>query len=79
MVMRRRGLGLMIGAKIVKPDKSTDPATRNRIVREGYKQGIMLLGCGESVIRFSPPLVMTEEEADMGLEKFEEALKRGVR
>lgn len=73
-----RGMGLMIGAEIVKPDKSIDPATRNRIVREGYKQGIMLLGCGESVIRFSPPLVMTEEEADEGLERFEEAVKRVV-
>jgi len=73
-----RGMGLMIGAEIVKPDKSVDPVTRDKIVREGYKQGIMLLGCGESVIRFSPPLVMTEEEADKGLERFEEAVKRVV-
>ena len=74
-----RGLGLMIGAEIVKPDKSIDPGLRDRIVREGYKEGIMLLGCGDSVIRFSPPLVMTDEEAELGMEKFEEALKKVVR
>jgi 4-aminobutyrate aminotransferase-like enzyme len=39
---------------------------------------ILLLPCGDSAIRFCPPLVMTDEEADMGLERFEEALKKAV-
>ncbi|HIH74315.1 MAG TPA: aspartate aminotransferase family protein [Methanosarcina sp.] len=74
-----RGLGLMIGAEIVKPDKSIDPARRDRIIKEAFKDGILLLPCGDSVIRFSPPLVMTDEEADLGFDKFEKALKRAVR
>lgn len=74
-----RGLGLMIGAEIVKSDKSIDPAWRDRIIREAFKEGILLLPCGDSVIRFSPPLVMTDEEADLGLDKFEKALKRTTR
>ncbi|MHC1754465.1 MAG: aminotransferase class III-fold pyridoxal phosphate-dependent enzyme [Methanosarcina sp.] len=74
-----RGLGLMIGAEIVKSDKSIDPVRRDRIIREAFKDGVLLLPCGDSVIRFSPPLVMTDEEADLGLDKFEKALRRAAR
>lgn len=70
-----RGIGLMIGVEIVKPDKSTDPIRRDKILREAFKERILLLPCGDSVIRFSPPLVIKDEEADLGLEKFEKALK----
>ncbi|MCL7412376.1 MAG: aminotransferase class III-fold pyridoxal phosphate-dependent enzyme [ANME-2 cluster archaeon] len=73
-----RGLGLMIGVEMVKPDGSIDPDIRDRIILEGYKEGIILLSCGDSVIRFSPPLVMTREEADEGLDRFEAALKRAL-
>lgn len=74
-----RGLGLMTGVEIVKPDKSIDPVRRDKIIREAFKDGVLLLPCGDSVIRFSPPLVMTDEEADLGLDKFEKALKKAVR
>jgi 4-aminobutyrate aminotransferase len=70
-----RGLGLMIGVEIVKPDGSIDPDTRDRIVVEGFKEGIVLLPCGDSVIRFCPPLVITKEEADTGLDRFEAVMK----
>jgi 4-aminobutyrate aminotransferase len=70
-----RGLGLVIGVKIVKPDGSIDPDTMDRNVVEGFKEGIVLLPCGDSIIRFSPPLVITKVEADTGLDRFEAALK----
>ena len=70
-----RGMGLMIGVEFVKPDKAPNPDIRDSILVEGFKQGIVLLPSGDSVIRFSPPLVLTEEEADKGLDSFEEALK----
>jgi 4-aminobutyrate aminotransferase len=73
----------MIGIEIVKSDKfkfdkSVDPIRRDKILREAFKEKIILLPCGDSVIRFCPPLVMTDEEADMGLERFEEALKKAI-
>jgi len=71
-----RGLGLMIGIEIVKPDKSIDFLKRDKILREAFKEGILLLPCGDSVIRFSPPLVITDEEVDLGFEKFETALEK---
>lgn len=74
-----RGLGLMTGVEIVKSDKSIDPARRDMIIREAFKDGVLLLPCGDSVIRFSPPLVMTDEEANLGLDKFEKALRRAAR
>ncbi len=74
-----RGLGLMIGIELVKPDGSVDPDIRDMIILEGYKEGIILLSCGDSVIRFSPPLVITKEEADAGLDRFEVALKKVIR
>ncbi len=73
-----RGLGLMIGVGIVKPDGSIDPDTRDRIVVEGFKAGIVLLPCNDSTIRFSPPLVITRGEADTGQDRFEEAIKKAV-
>jgi 4-aminobutyrate aminotransferase len=71
-----RGLGLMIGVEIVKPDGSVDPDTRDRIVVAGFKEGIVLLPCGDSVIRFCPPLVITKEEVDIGLDRLEAACKK---
>ena len=73
-----RGLGLMIGVEFVKPDGSINPDVRDRIILEGFREGIVLLSCGDSVIRLSPPLVMTGKEADIGLDRFEAALKRAV-
>jgi len=73
-----RGLGLMIGLEIVKPDKSIDPSTRDKIISEAFKEKILLLPCGDSVIRFSPPLVITAEEIDLGLERFERAMKKAT-
>ncbi len=49
-----RGEGLMIGMEL---DIDTNP-----IVAEGYKQGVMLVNAGPNVLRFVPPLVITEEE-----------------
>jgi 4-aminobutyrate aminotransferase len=71
-----RGLGLMIGIEIVKDDRSIDPIKRDKILREAFKERIVLLPCGDSVIRFSPPLIITDEEVDLGFERLEKALKR---
>jgi 4-aminobutyrate aminotransferase len=50
-----RGMGLMIGVEIVKPDKSADPILRDKILREAFKERILLFHCVDSVIRFAHP------------------------
>lgn len=71
-----RGRGLMIGVELVKDRKTKEPAReeRNRLMREAFERGLVLLGAGTSSMRLAPPLVLTEEQADVGLRIFEEAL-----
>ena len=72
-----RGAGLMIGIELVKDRLTKQPAIeeRNKIVHKAFRRGLLLLGCGESGIRFTPALVVTQEEVDVALEIFERALK----
>jgi len=68
-----RGKGLMIGVEFVTDRKSKQPAKklRDRIVHKAFSHGLLLLGCGESVVRFAPPLNIPRELVDEGLEVFE--------
>ena len=72
-----RGRGLMIGIEIVKDQKSRTPAgpMRDRIVELAFERGLLFLGCGETSIRLSPPLILTQEEADIGLDVLEECIQ----
>jgi 4-aminobutyrate aminotransferase len=72
-----RGLGLMIGVEMVK-DRETRAMAKeeaNQVVLECFKQGLLLLPCGPNGIRFSPPLVITEAQADTAFEIFAQAVK----
>ncbi len=71
-----RGIGLMIGIDFVK-DKATrekNGALRDRVAKLAFERGLITLGCGESVIRVSPPLNISKSEVDEGLKVFEEAI-----
>lgn len=61
-----RGVGLMLGIEIVKSKTSKEkaPDLRNQIVDDCYYNGLVILGCGENSIRFSPPLIICEEQVD---------------
>lgn len=71
-----RGVGLMIGIEIVSDPVSKAPAVaeRNDIVVRCFQKGLVLLGCGESVVRFSPPLVVTKAECATALLILDEVL-----
>ncbi len=71
-----RGLGLMIGVEFVKDRKSKVPAVelRDKIVDYAFERGLLLLGCGSSVIRIAPPLCITKSEIDEGLNVLEESI-----
>ena len=71
-----RGRGLMIGIEIVK-DKATREAAvelRNRIETLAFERGLIILGCGETSLRLSPPLIVSKEQATVALDILEEAL-----
>jgi 4-aminobutyrate aminotransferase len=71
-----RGRGLMIGIEIVKDKATREPAAelRNRIETLAFERGLIVLGCGETSLRLSPPLIVSKEEATVALDILEEAL-----
>ncbi|HEX8521419.1 MAG TPA: acetyl ornithine aminotransferase family protein [Tepidisphaeraceae bacterium] len=74
-IVRARGMGLMCGVDVIDPATSKpDPKRRDKIVVDAFHRGLIMLGCGESTLRFCPPLCMTEAQLDGGLAIFEEAV-----
>jgi diaminobutyrate-2-oxoglutarate transaminase len=74
-----RGSGLMIGVEFVK-DKQTRkpyPEMAGKVRLEAYKRGVIVEKGGHygNVIRFLPPLVLTKELADNGIDVFLETCK----
>jgi len=71
-----RGLGLMIGVELVK-DRATKeraPEETVAVMEACFRRGLLVLPCGPNTIRFSPPLIITAEEADVACGIFAEAL-----
>lgn len=71
-----RGLGLMVGVELADEAGRPDGATATQVLREATDRGLLLLTCGAhgQVVRFIPPLVVTEDQIDEGAEIFAEAL-----
>jgi 4-aminobutyrate aminotransferase len=76
MVGDVRGRGLMIGIEIVKDKKTRATAhdERDRIVELAFERGVLFLGSGENTIRIAPPLIVTQEQADIAMDVLEECL-----
>jgi len=72
-----RGKGLMVAVELVKDRQTKEPARdrRNEIIKKAFERGLLLLGCGENSIRFSPALIVTRENLDTCLSIFDEALR----
>jgi len=75
-----RGIGLMVGVELVKDRETKEPAKeeRNQILSECYKNGLIIIGAGvhKNVVRFLPPLNIDEELLNVGLDIFENAIKK---
>jgi 4-aminobutyrate aminotransferase len=71
-----RGLGLMVGVELTtnsKPDKNTAKALQAACL----ERNLLILTCGtyENVIRWIPPLIVTEEQINSAVDIFREALE----
>ncbi|HMF95402.1 MAG TPA: aminotransferase class III-fold pyridoxal phosphate-dependent enzyme, partial [Vicinamibacterales bacterium] len=71
-----RGRGLMIGVELVRDRLTKERAAEERdaVVSSCFARGLLLLGAGKNAVRFSPPLVVTREQADTAIEIFDQAL-----
>jgi 4-aminobutyrate aminotransferase len=72
-----RGRGLMVGVELVRDRQTKERATteRDAVVNAAFRRGLLVLGAGKNSIRFSPPLVLTAEQADTAVGLFDQALR----
>jgi 4-aminobutyrate aminotransferase len=75
-----RGLGLMQAVELVidRASQQPDKPLRDRLLHGCFKKGLLLLSCGESVLRFCPPLIITSEDVAVALEIFESELNTAI-
>ncbi|MCL0021073.1 aspartate aminotransferase family protein [Providencia rettgeri] len=67
-----RGMGLLIGAEL-------DGKLLNRskdILQASAVEGLMMLNAGTNVLRFTPSLIISEEEINSGMAKLETAISK---
>ncbi len=74
-----RGQGLVIGIETIidKESKTPAPKVAQSIILEAFHRGLAMIapiGLLGNVIRIAPPLVLTQEQADLGLDILEAAM-----
>lgn len=71
-----RAKGLFIGVELVKDRKTKERATQEarRVIEEGLKRGVIFHPGGDNIIKFKPPMVITEELSSRVLKVFDEVL-----
>lgn len=69
-----RGWGLLRGI----PIKEDAGCTAAELVGDAMAEGLLLVAAGPSVVRFVPPLVVTEGEVAEALSRFEKAIAKRV-
>ncbi len=72
-----RGKGLMIGVELVRDRRTKEYAKKElaKVLNDCYKKGVAVIGAGFSTIRFSPPLVISEELAMKAMDVVEDSIK----
>lgn len=72
-----RGRGLMIGIELVRNQRTKEQveAERDCVVQDAFRHGLLLLPCGRSAIRISPPLNISRGEVEQGLAVLERVLR----
>jgi 4-aminobutyrate aminotransferase len=68
VVLDIRGAGLMIGVEFASHEVA------EAVQEEAFRLGLLTLECGESSLRFSPPLIVSADEVDTAVRLFGEAL-----
>ena len=71
-----RGLGLMIGIDLVTPEGAPNSGAWKAISQHAMASGLLILNCGPdgNVIRFIPPLNVSMEDLDRGIDILAEGI-----
>jgi 4-aminobutyrate aminotransferase len=74
-----RGKGLMIGAELIdRASGKAAPALCQRVLTRAYHNGLILLSCGVSTVRFIPPLMVSRAQVDEAVALLRIALHEAV-
>ena len=68
-VSNTRGLGLFCAFDCADPDM------RNKVTSKALENDLMILGSGDRSIRFRPPVNISKDELDLGIEILDKVLK----
>ncbi|MFJ8354602.1 4-aminobutyrate--2-oxoglutarate transaminase [Bacillus paramycoides] len=75
-----RGIGAMTAIELVKDRETKEPATEEvkAIVKETHSKGVITISAGiySNVLRFLPPLVITDEQLEEGLTILQAAIAK---
>lgn len=71
-----RGKGLMIGMELIENDVDKTPARKlcDSVINRAYYNGLLLLSCGVSTVRYMPPLCATFKDIDDALARIRASL-----
>lgn len=69
-----RGLGLMVGVEFADGSGAPDGKLRDRVMQKCFELGLLLLSCGQSTLRFCPPLIVSDAEVETAVEIFDQAI-----
>ncbi|MGL6173936.1 MAG: aspartate aminotransferase family protein [Cellulosilyticaceae bacterium] len=70
MIIEVRGIGLMQGIEL--------SGTAKEVIGECIDAGMLIVGAGEKVIRFVPPLIIEREEIDQAITILEKAIQHQI-
>lgn len=75
-----RGKGLMIGIELVTDQASRNPARElcEAVLHRAFHNGLILLSCGVSTVRFMPPLMITKGDVDEAFSILEASLNEAL-
>jgi len=75
-----RGKGLMIGMELVTDRVSRKPARElcEAVLTRAFHNGLLLLSCGQSTVRFIPPLMINRGHVDEAMTLLETALNEAL-
>ncbi|PEE90843.1 aminotransferase class III-fold pyridoxal phosphate-dependent enzyme, partial [Bacillus cereus] len=75
-----RGIGAMVAMELVTDRITKEPAKELtvQLIDEFWKNGLISIGAGifDNVLRFLPPLVISNEEIDKGFEIINQSFKK---
>lgn len=76
-----RGHGLMIATEFSTADGKPDAQTTVDVIAHCLNQNMLMLACGsyKNVVRWIPPLIVTEQQIDQALQIFESALAKSTK